>query len=60
MIVLIAKAFMNNTISLNHTDTLLLGEIMRVYRKVIQDNFQIPINFFSNHRITFQFNVENK
>ena len=30
----------------NHTDVLLLAEIMMVYRKVIQDNFQMDINHF--------------
>ena len=30
----------------NHTDTLLLAEIMMVYRKVIQDHFQMDINHF--------------
>ena len=34
------------TILYNHTDTLLLAEIMMVYRKVIQDNFQMDINHF--------------
>ena len=34
------------TILYNHTDTLILAEIMMVYRKVIQDNFQIDINHF--------------
>ena len=31
------------TILYNHTDTLILAEIMMVYRKVIQDNFQMDI-----------------
>ena len=30
----------------NHTDTLLLAEIMMVYRNVIQDHFQMDINHF--------------
>merc|ERR1711947_67536 len=30
----------------NHTDTLLLAEIMMGYRKVIQDNFEMDINHF--------------
>ena len=34
------------TILYNHTDTLLLAEIMMVYRKVIQDNFKIDVNHF--------------
>ena len=34
------------TILYNHTDTLLLAEIMMVYRKVIQDNFKMDINHF--------------
>ena len=34
------------TILYTHTDTLILAEIMMVYRKVIQDNFQIDINHF--------------
>ena len=34
------------TILYNHTDTLLLAEIMMVYRKVIQDNFEMDINHF--------------
>ena len=34
------------TILYNHTDTLLLPEILRVNRKVFQDNFQIGINHF--------------
>ena len=34
------------TLLYNHTDTLLLAEIMMVYRKVIQDHFQMDINHF--------------
>ena len=34
------------TILYNHTDTLILAEIMMVYRKVIQDHFQMDINHF--------------
>jgi len=34
------------TILYNHTDTLLLAEIMMVYRKVIQENFEIDVNHF--------------
>ena len=34
------------TILYNHTDTLLLAEIMMVYKKVIQDNCQMDINYF--------------
>ena len=34
------------TILYNHTDTLILAEIMMVYRKVIQDHFQIDIHHF--------------
>ena len=34
------------TILYDHTDTLLLAEIMMVYRKVIQDNFKIDVNHF--------------
>ena len=34
------------TILYNHTDTLLLAEIMIVYRKVLQHNFQMGINHF--------------
>ena len=34
------------TILYNHTDTLLLAEIMMVYRKGIQDNFKIGANHF--------------
>ena len=34
------------TILYNHTDTLILAEIMMVYRKVIQDNFQMDIHHF--------------
>ena len=34
------------TLLYNHTDTLLLSEIMMVYRKVIQDHFQMDINHF--------------
>ena len=34
------------TILYNHCDTLLLAEIMLVYRKIIQDNFKIDCNHF--------------
>ena len=34
------------TILYNHTDTLILAEIMMVYRKVIQDHFQMDIHHF--------------
>ena len=34
------------TILYNHTDTLILAEIMTVYRKVIQDHFQMDIHHF--------------
>ena len=34
------------TILYNHCDTLLLGEIMQVYRKLIQDHFNIDVNHF--------------
>ena len=34
------------TLLYNHTDTLLLAETMMVYRKVIQDHFQMDINHF--------------
>ena len=34
------------TLLYNHTDTLLLAESMMVYRKVIQDHFQMDINHF--------------
>ena len=34
------------TLLYNHTDTLLLAEIMMVYRKVIQDHFQMDVNHF--------------
>ena len=34
------------TLLYNHTDTLLLAEIMMVYRKIIQDNFKMDINHF--------------
>ena len=35
------------TILYNHTDTLILAEIMMVYRKVIQDHFQMTHKRFS-------------
>ena len=34
------------TILYNHTDTLILAEIMMVYRKIIQENFHMDINHF--------------
>ena len=34
------------TLLYNHTDTLILAEIMMVYRKIIQDHFQMDINHF--------------
>ena len=34
------------TILYNHTDTLILAEIMMVYRKIIQEHFQMDINHF--------------
>ena len=34
------------TILYNHCDTLLLAEIMMVYRKLIQDHFNIDVNHF--------------
>ena len=34
------------TILYNHTDTLILAEIMMVYRKIIQKHFQMDINHF--------------
>ena len=34
------------TLLYNHTDTLLLAEIMMVYRKIIQDHFKMDINHF--------------
>ena len=40
------KNFYEYTILYNHTDTLILAEIMMVYRKIIQDNFQMDINHF--------------
>ena len=40
------KNFYEYTILYNHTDTLILAEIMMVYRKVIQDHFQMDINHF--------------
>jgi len=40
------KNFYEYTVLHNHTDTLILAEIMMVYRKIIQDNFQMDINHF--------------
>merc|ERR1712018_252370 len=34
------------TMLYNHTDTLILAEIMMVYRKIIQENFHMDINHF--------------
>ena len=34
------------TLLYNHTDTLILAEIMMLYRKIIQDHFQMDINHF--------------
>ena len=34
------------TILYNHTDTLIIAEIMMVYRKVIRDHFHMDINHF--------------
>merc|ERR1712074_293643 len=34
------------TLLYNHTDTLLLAEIMMLYRKVIKDHFKMDINHF--------------
>ena len=34
------------TILYNHSDTLLLAEIMTVYRKIIQDHFYMDVNHF--------------
>ena len=34
------------TILYNHSDTLLLAEIMTVYRKIIQDHFKMDVNHF--------------
>ena len=34
------------TMLYNHSDTLLLAEIMTVYRKIIQDHFEMDVNHF--------------